>query len=411
MQVKTVVKTIKLLIFINILCVNAKANEVHDDKFSACENGNLNSCYFLAINYQSGKVFDMNVPKAIKIYDSSCEKGFYKSCNNIADLYENGILVKKDMIKSFEYRKKACMLGNADACNMVAFHYKNQKNNTKAFKFFKKACYKSLEKKCSFLGFAYEKGIGVKKSIKKAKKIYKQSCDNDEYYGCAKIGHLYEIGKYAEKNITKAIKYYLKSCKLSGDIDMGCFSIKKIYQTPKQKLPFTEEEIYTKMCDIGYYTGCKYLVKKALENNNTQKALSIQEKNCKKGNNLGNALSCYELGMEYKNRTITQQNFNKSFEFIKLSCDYGLYEGCSMLGFMYGQGIGIEKNLNQSIKLWKNACSNHHAQSCMALGNLYNSKYEKNIKDTTKAKKYFKKACILDFKQGCKNYQDILKSK
>jgi len=96
----------------------------------ACERNSLQECLNLAVAYtrgdHSGKKINKD-PKLAKSYTdrsvelgtSGCKQGNLKSCYTMALLYFEGGLLESDFPKAIEYGNKACTGGLKEACEWM----------------------------------------------------------------------------------------------------------------------------------------------------------------------------------------------------------------------------------------------------------------------------------------------------
>ncbi len=159
--------------------------------------------------------------------------------------------------------------------------------------------------------------------------------------------------------------------------------------------------------------------------------------NLSKACNIGNAEACYDLGLAYKNGQGTEKNYEKAEKFFLIACEGGDYVGCNSLGLLYTQNRGFEidykkagvfwdkackggivrgcynlgvlyesnKNYREAIKIFTKVCNANHASGCINLANKYYYGHGTQ-QDHSKAKKFYKQACTLGSKAGCKYYNE-----
>ena len=152
---------------------------------------------------------------------------------------------------------------------------------------------------------------------------------------------------------------------------------------------------------------------------------------------VGNVRACYDVGLSYKTGNGVEKNYAKAEKFFLIACEGGDYVGCNSLGLLYVQGRGMKVNHKKADIFWEKACKGGIVRGCYNLGVSYrnNKKFSEAIKIFTKvcndndakgcielanmyyyglgsqknlleAKKFYKKACELGNKRGCKYYNE-----
>ena len=100
------------------------------DYEKACERNSLQDCLNLALAYSrgafSGKKIDRDInlaksytTRSIDLGTSGCKQGNLKSCYTLALLYFEGGLIETDYPKSIDYGNRACGGGLKEACEWL----------------------------------------------------------------------------------------------------------------------------------------------------------------------------------------------------------------------------------------------------------------------------------------------------
>ncbi len=136
------------------------------------------------------------------------------------------------------------------------------------------------------------------------------------------------------------------------------------------------------------------------------------------------ALGCARLGFAYANGKGVKQNYFKANKYYKKACDLDYAEGCYNLGFLYDENKGVlgflydenkgvsgvfydegKQNYFKANKYYKKACDLDYANGCAGLGFLYDE--GKGVRqDFCKAKEFYGKACDLGLQKGCDWYKE-----
>lgn len=86
----------------------------------ACDFGDIDSCYNMAVNYYRGHGNDMkkDIMKAFYLFKKTCDKGRVEGCNNLAVLYNNGNNgIPKNMNLAKSLFENACTNGYKPSCD------------------------------------------------------------------------------------------------------------------------------------------------------------------------------------------------------------------------------------------------------------------------------------------------------
>ena len=106
--------------------VNDSINDI-DENEKACNNGDTEKCYELALA-------NAGFLEAPGYYNKACEGGHSKACYELAGIYELGNrAVEKDVELSKKFYRMACKGGYSDACEVVKKLDKNFGNKKLTF--------------------------------------------------------------------------------------------------------------------------------------------------------------------------------------------------------------------------------------------------------------------------------------
>ena len=108
----------------------APAPKWAQDFEKACARNSLQDCLNLAVAYtrgdHSGKKIDKDpnlaksyTDRSVELGTSGCKQGNLKSCYTLALLYFEGGLINSDFPKSLDYGNKACVGGLKEACEWL----------------------------------------------------------------------------------------------------------------------------------------------------------------------------------------------------------------------------------------------------------------------------------------------------
>ena len=218
----------------------------------------------------------------------ACDKGNMDSCYNLAVMYDRGIKIKINKKKAKKLYKRVCDVGDLEGCNNLGLIYYNENDKGKAREIFEKTCNAQNMAGCKNLGSMYATGNGVKANKLTANKLFDKACNLGEGSSCFNLGLDYVKGDGVKQDKITAKDYFRKACK-SG-YTQGC----KLYNTLNN--PVQE---FTKGCDAGNIEYCYNLAKMyrqgEIAQQDDKKAKSFYNKACENGHKPG----CFELGYFY----------------------------------------------------------------------------------------------------------------
>lgn len=190
-------------------------------------------------------------------------------------------LLEKGDINGLE---KLCEAEVGLGCTSVGVYYYDQHNITQAKMWFEKGCRLNEAVSCGMLGAYYYKA----KNYAQAVQFCAKSCDGGNMLACSIVADLFRNGLGVERNEEVALELDTAAC--NGGIENSCF-----------------------------YAGFAYEVGKDFA-----KARQFYKKGCE----LNNAESCFNLGTMYHNGEVVRQNWYEARELYGKACDLGLQEGC-----------------------------------------------------------------------------------
>ncbi len=192
-----------------------------EDYIKACDEGNIDACYSLAILFQ--KTIPPNDSLSLKLFQKSCNANIILGCYNAGLMFYK----KNNMIKAESYLSKACDEGSIEGCGSLGDVYANKKyskhDDFKAVKLFDKACTGGNLLSCNNLGLMVVQGKGTFKDYAKAKKLFEKSCDKNIGAGCHNLGLIYQHGLGVLKDNDKAKELSKKACTMG--YQPACFSL------------------------------------------------------------------------------------------------------------------------------------------------------------------------------------------
>lgn len=282
--------------------------------------------------------------------------------------YENG-----NITAALHLAEEGCANLNYDDCNLLGKIYAEGKykdvDYDKSAKYYNKGCVAKNGYSCLFLGDLYNTGKGVIESNKKRDEYYQQAfniflqqCNDNKSQGCRALGESYLYGFIADP-YEEGLNYLKKACSMQDSkacLILGDFYY---YKDDKKEEAFS---FYEKACKNHNSQGCLMVLDiynrdKSKNIKQASQILSRADKMCKSGA----ANLCFFLGDMYRNYSrISSINAEKSFDYIRYSCEFNHPYGCKVLGDMYSLGFGVKKNNGSAINYYHKSCSLGFSAAC-----------------------------------------------
>lgn len=152
----------------------------------------------------------------------------------------------------------------------------------------------------------------------------------------------------------KAITFFKRAIDLDDNRayhNLGLLYHKEIGNIPQAK-KFYELALQKKHNGARLNLGTLYYEQKDFSN-----ALKHFEIVCEKSSGEAKMLACHNLGVMYDNGEGTLQDYRKSHQYYKISCDMGYGYACNNLGVLYANGLGTKQNLHTAKELYGKACN------------------------------------------------------
>jgi hypothetical protein len=403
------------------------------DFTSACSQGDLHSCRYLAYMYEVPVGVPQDIQKAVSLYQTSCDEGELTSCHNLADMYQAGKSVAQDYQKAFALFQRACTDTEVHGCDGLGFMYTNgvgvTKDLQKAVGYFNKVCDGGILQGCSNLASMYLSAEGVSQDDARALSLFKTACDGKIPSGCDGLAYMYRYGRAVTVDLEKAHTLYDQACNLGFDtscktlaaINAAAANTKLANSSPQsdtgnspaiktlagqglahfnQKDYIHAEAEFQSACSQGDNPSCSYLgymYEFAVGvPQDYPRALPLLQSSC----DAGQLASCHNLADMYEFGRGVAMDYQKAFSLFQRACTGGEAHGCEGLGYMYMSGTGVTKDLPRAVELFKNGCDGGELQGCSNLAAMYLSGLGVP-QDDQKAVTLFKSACDGNTPAGC----------
>lgn len=247
-------------------------------------------------------------------------------------------------------------------------------------------------------------------------------------FGYRALASLYRFGVGVRQDMQKALQLYAKACE-SND-SASCYNLALMAQNAQgMKQDLTQAKVYAgKACDLQMNAGCRLLESlkkaKAVEKLD-ERVLELQEQ-CEK--NIPSA--CNDLSFSYYHGLNgVAKNDAIAVEFMQKACKLGGIGGCYQLGLWYSGGYGgLQKSNQKAIEHFVKSCDdlqvkeackdstltqcqsneqNYKSVACQTIGAFYEQGGTDLPQNTSKALKYYQKACDMGLELACRNFESL----
>lgn len=275
----------------------------------------------------------------------------------------SGNLLAQDLL----YFDDECSSSECRASSELAIYYFNHENFDLAITFWEKACNLGSCESCFRLGSLFENNGSIEKNIARALTYYNRACEGKYANACEHLGNMYENGKEVKRNFPIAFRYYEAGCNLKSH--KSCYALVDFYSKGIGVMQSYEgaQKYLALSCSYGNHGACNRIS----ENTNELAPLTKEPLPPKTTHELiqecndDNVVSCVEVSKIKQNEGVNSQG------------EYQHYLDM--------------------------ACTLNDAYSCFELGNLHLPVEEdRSFYKNKVSAKYFKKACDLNFGEGCK---------
>ena len=301
--------------------------------------------------------------EAVKLYQKAADGGDAYAIWRLADAYAYGLGVEFNQEKALELLKKSAEQGCEEAIIDLGTVYLYGLFNVpvdtvKGADLVNKIAEKSQNPYVLYR-YAYLYLYGIEnyfdKDHQKAVEIMERIKDKENPYYLLSKGEMYAWGTESiTQDVSKARPLLEKA--FSNGLDRAAYGMAATYMNQKDKDGIRSAiEWFKKGANVGN-TRCMYYLATIYSSDepewqsyhNTKEALSLLGKAVKSGN----ADACLLLGQWYASGKNVNQDYQKAFDYYRLSDILGNTDGTRFLALCYQEGYGCEKNLDQAEKLY-----------------------------------------------------------
>ena len=119
-----------------------------------------------------------------------------------------------------------------------------------------------------------------------------------------------------------------------------------------------------------------------------------------RGCQLGNVISCSDMGMFNLLGIGMPVNTAKALPLIRTGCRKGYSRACANLGWMYYTGRGVRKSVSKAAKFYKTGCDGKSGAACANLAQMYIQGDGVRV-DRARAEQLLRRACDLGHNRAC----------
>jgi uncharacterized protein len=264
--------------------------------------------------HDTGKGVPVDKARAAQLYKSACDGGNIGSCFNLGLMYDLGRGVTQNKVYASRLYNKACNAGDADSCTNLGLLYHNgegvAKNNTYAAQFYTKGCDGGHRLGCRNLGIMYERGELGQVNLKSASQFYAKACQNGLKDSCAARERV--EARANQQSISQPSPAVARPNLTTNPTVLS-------YEAKPPQKPFEPKERLENECKAGKAISCNALGNLLIEHEEFGYRLDATyyyETACK----LNYAFACRNLGAEYYNGNNIRHDYSNSINFAEKGC-------------------------------------------------------------------------------------------
>lgn len=341
------------------------------------KGGDVDSMIWLAELYQTGQGAELNIKKAVELYQTAADKGSDIAQVRLGSLYENGFEGQKpDYKKAADFYAKASAKGNASAKGRLGYLYEMGRIGGKVDYDRVAALYKeAIEIGDGFssgrLGWLYEKEHIV---IETSKDKDSEDEIGDEIVDITLKGSIGLIDpslKSKDPNYQKAVELY----QVGVDLD-DAFSAYRLGWMYQNGLGVDVDKNFGESLIEQSYRGSSFgkgVGNSAIVEKNPKKAARLYEKAAKGGN----PEAAYRFALMLEHGRGVDRDILTALEFFKSAADKGYPMAIWKMGRFYEKGLFdkgkevVKQDLEKALSCYQKAAKQDVAEANYSLGKMY----------------------------------------
>jgi hypothetical protein len=237
---------------------DALENKAFLSNKSACENGQFQACYHVAIAYEKGQGVSLSPEMAVQTANQGCEGGSMAACTKLGYYYIEGFGTKRNLQSAGKHFEEACESNFGPGCfnlGLMSMEGRGQpKSLDSAIGYFKQACKLGDGRGCNHAGRLLRQQNPP--DVKDAVAVLKDGCVQESGESCVQLG---AIHLEAPPNYEIAFNAFLRGCELGSG--SGCFNGAVVLNQGhlKDVDPSLIGQLLQQGCQLGYAQACEIL--------------------------------------------------------------------------------------------------------------------------------------------------------
>lgn len=345
----------------------------------ACDEGYRYYCYIHGDMIQRGIGINPNIQLAMNRFELACDQEVAAGCTAGMDLLIKEI--KKNM-------------DNDDLIDV------NNSNFVRLSILSKKACDQGSISGCSLYGMYGSANPGFDEM--EAHAAFDKVCEGGATFGCAILASL-KSNNGEDKSIF--LSTISRACDGGKDCStLGSFLLHGISPI-FEKNPTLAENAFVRGCDLGEAQSCYELgVYLSNDQNQAERELGLLDRGCL----LSSGASCHVLARKFMSGVNVEENKEKAISLYSKACELGEMSAFASLGWFTLAGAGTERNPSKAKELLDKSCEGGDAAGCKFFAVVIAQGSDGSEPDKTRAAELYEKACELGSSRGCVNFAEQL---
>ncbi len=251
-----------------------------------CDHGNAPSCTRLGLMHERGEGVAQDAQAAALAYDRACTGDDVPACARLGAT----LVARTDADRGLGLLRKACDAGWSVGCQGVIEHFSKHPPpaGTNLIPIVQRACDAGSADGCATLGEVHKQGLGIAKDAERAVYFFRRACTGGSSLGCTLLGQAYEQGDGVAKDAGRATELY----------SLGCTAKSSVACDAAARMSFAAQD--------------------------AAKGVELLQRAC----DLGNAGSCFVLGLRYRQGMGVPADPVQAGALIKRACDGGQPIAC-----------------------------------------------------------------------------------
>ena len=354
---------------------------------------------------------------ALTLAKRACDEGYGYYCYIHGEMIQRGIGTAPDSQLAISQFELACDRGVTAGCTAAIEIFveritKAEDNETpsevltadlvRLSEFSGKACYQGDISGCLFYGMWGS--VNPNFNEVEAHSAFDTVCEEGATFGCAMLASL-QLKEHKDEAI--ALSIISRACDGGKDCStLGRFLLHGISPIFEKNLMLAENA-YVRGCDLGEAQSCYELgVHLSNDQNQAEREVSLLERGCV----LSSAASCHFLARKFMGGDGVDANKQKAISLYSKACDLGEMSACASFGWFTLFGVAAEQNPSKAKELFDKSCEGGDALGCSYFAMVVAQGSDGSEPDKTRGAELYAKACELGNFRGCVNLAEQLEA-